>query len=160
MPNSCDELDDRIQRLLDEGDKLHKDDRPEEAIALYVTAWELLPEPRTDQPYAVHVLAAMGDARFDRRDFAASRDAFMTAMRCAHGEPVGNPYLRLRLGLKQALEKKGGDCETDNNAIAHYRRSGSTVPGFHFTTLVLHRLSASLLFDGQYGSGHPDPDFG
>ena len=58
---------------------------------------------------------------------------------------VGRPSSgRSRLGLKQALEKKGGDCETDNNAIAHYRRSGSTVPGFHFTTLVLHRLVPPL----------------
>ena len=123
MPNSCDELDDRIHRLLNEGDELLNKDRPEEALALYVTAWELLPEPRTDQPYALHVLAAMGDARFDRRDFAAGRDAFMTAMRCAHGEPVGNPYLRLRLG--QCMYELGEMTEAANWLAGAYLSEGT-----------------------------------
>jgi hypothetical protein len=74
------------------------EDRPEDAIARFEAAWERLPEPRTDHPDAPYVLAAVGDAHFLRGDFAAGRDAFMTALRCAHGEPIGNPFLRLRLG--------------------------------------------------------------
>ena len=123
MSNTSDELDDRIHRLLNEGDELLNNDRSEEAIALYVTAWELLPEPRTNQPYALHVLAAMGDARFDRRDFAASRDAFMTAMRCAYGEPVGNPYLRLRLG--QCMYELGEMTEAANWLAGAYLSEGT-----------------------------------
>lgn len=91
-------LDDQIRRLLDEGDELLDDDRIEESMSRYRSAWDLLPEPRTDQPLALDVLAAMGDAHFSCGDFAAGRDAFMTAMRCSHGEPLGNPFLRLRLG--------------------------------------------------------------
>jgi hypothetical protein len=98
MSNPSHELEDRIQHLLDEGDKLLNEDCSKEAITLYETAWQLLPEPRTEQPYALHVLAAIGDAHFQQQDFVAGRDAFMTAMRCAYGEPIGNPYLRFRLG--------------------------------------------------------------
>jgi tetratricopeptide (TPR) repeat protein len=112
MSDPPDQLDDRIQRLLDEGDSLLNDDRPEEVIALYESAWELLPEPRTEQPYALHVLAAIGDAGFQRGNFAAGRDAFMTAMRCAYGEPVGNPFLRLRLG--QCMFELGETKEAAN----------------------------------------------
>src|SRR4051794_8459514 len=98
MPDPLDERDERVQSLLDEGDNLLNDGRPEEALSCYRAAWDLLPEPRIDQPLALDVLAAMGDAHFSRGDFAAGRDAFMTAMKCSHGEPMGNPFLRLRLG--------------------------------------------------------------
>ncbi len=123
MLNASDELNDRVDRLLDEGDELLDEDRPEEAIALYETAWELLPEPRTDRPYALDVLAAIGDARFHQRDFAASRDAFMTAMRCSFGEPLGNPYLRLRLG--QCMYELGETKEAANWLAGAYLSEGT-----------------------------------
>lgn len=50
MSNTSDELDDRIDRLLNEGDELLNEDRPDEAIALYVTAWELLPSQGRASP--------------------------------------------------------------------------------------------------------------
>lgn len=98
MSGNDDDLEDQIRRILDEGDGHLNEGRSEEAIALYESAWQHLPEPRIEQPHALHVLAAIGDARFQRGEFAAGRDAFMTAMRCTCGEPVGDPFLRLRLG--------------------------------------------------------------
>ena len=44
--------------------------------------------------------------------------------------------------------------------MAHAGCHGSAAPGFHFMICLLHPLTASLLLVGQYGSGHPDPDFG
>ena len=44
--------------------------------------------------------------------------------------------------------------------MAHAGCLGSAVPDFHFLICLLHPLTASLLLVGQYGSGHPDPDFG
>ena len=98
MPEDYDDLEMQVLRLLDEGDELLAEGRSDEAIARNESAWHLLPEPRTDQPDALHVLAAIGDVRFLRREFAAGREVLMTAMRCTHGEPIGNPFLRLRLG--------------------------------------------------------------
>jgi tetratricopeptide (TPR) repeat protein len=125
MSNPSHELEDRIQRLLDEGDERLNEDHPEESIALYESAWELLPEPRTAQPYALHVLAAIGDARFQRGDFAAGRDAFMMAMRCAYGEPLGNPYLRLRLG--QCMYELGELREAANWLAGAYLSEGTRI---------------------------------
>ncbi|MFO0891091.1 MAG: hypothetical protein U0790_18345 [Isosphaeraceae bacterium] len=93
------------------------------ATSFWVRADRRMPSPgtnppgdsaraRTAQPNALHVLAAIGDVRFQRREFAAGREVLMTAMRCAHGEPVGNPFLRLRLG--QCLFELGETEEAAN----------------------------------------------
>src|SRR5437763_1502328 len=92
------EPDDQARRLLGEGDYLLNEDRFEEALSRDHAAWALLPEPRTDQPLALDILEAIGDAYFFRGDSAAGRATLMLAMKCSYGEPVGNPYLRLRLG--------------------------------------------------------------
>ena len=79
--------------------------------------------------------------------------------RQAEGCPTLMRQAEDRPSPQTSVRKKRGYSETHNHAMAQYRRSGSTLPGFQFRTLVLHSLTASLLFDGQYGSGHPDPDF-
>jgi tetratricopeptide (TPR) repeat protein len=115
-------LEDQIRRLLDEGDELLDRDGIEEAMSRYRAAWDLLPEPRIDQPLALDVLAAIGDAHFCRRDFAPALDAFMTAMKCSHGEPTGNPYLRMRLG--QCLYEMGETKEAANWLAGAYLLEG------------------------------------
>lgn len=113
-----DESDRHIRRLLDEN-------RPEEALSCYRAAWELLPEPRTDHTDAVQVLAAMGDVHFFRGEFAAGRDTFMTAMKCSHGEPVCNPFLRLRLG--QCMFELGERKEAANWLAGAYLSEGTAL---------------------------------
>ncbi len=117
-----DESDDQIRCLLDEDDELLDEDRIEEAMSRYQAAWEHLPEPRIDQPLALDVLAAMGDAHFSRGDFASGRNAFMTAMRCSQGEPIGNPFLRLRLG--QCMYEMGETREAANWLAGAYFSEG------------------------------------
>jgi hypothetical protein len=122
MSNSPDESHERVSRLLDEGDERLNDNRFDEALALYQTAWEILTEPRTDHPDAMLVLAAIGDVHFFREDFAAGRDAFMTCMNCPEGEPMANPFLRLRLG--QCLFELGETVEAANWLAGAYLLEG------------------------------------
>jgi tetratricopeptide (TPR) repeat protein len=117
------DLDEQIRLLLVEGDELLDEDRIEEAMSRYRAAWELLPEPRTDRPLALDVLAAMGDLHFFREDFAAGLDAFMTAMKCSLGDPVGNPFLRLRLG--QCMYEMGERREAANWLAGAYLLEGT-----------------------------------
>jgi len=96
MAELPDELHERIQRLCAEGNDLLDQERYEDAVARFSSAWELLPHPRTDWDAATWILAAIADAHFLRDDFAAMRQPLMTAMLC--GGATGNPFLRLRLG--------------------------------------------------------------
>jgi tetratricopeptide (TPR) repeat protein len=113
---------DQVSRFFDEGDEFLNDGRHDEAIALYQAAWDLLPEPRTDHPDAMLVLAVIGDVHFFRGEFAAGRDAFMTCMKCPEGEPTANPFLRLRLG--QCMYELGETVEAANWLAGAYLLEG------------------------------------
>ena len=114
------ELHERIKRLCAEGDDLLDQGRCEDALARYGSAWELLPEPRTDWSAGEWIMAAVGDAEFQRGDFAASRQALMTALKCG-GSP-DNPFLRLRLG--QCLFELGDRQEAANWLAGAYLLEG------------------------------------
>ena len=87
---------DRIKTLSEEGDALaEKKDYPG-ALQKYWQAWDLLPDPKTDWAAATWLLAAIGDANFLGRDFAAGRKNLSLAMSCP--DAIGNPFLHLRLG--------------------------------------------------------------
>ncbi|QDV36413.1 tetratricopeptide repeat protein [Tautonia plasticadhaerens] len=121
MSGDHDDLDAEVRRLLGEGDDLLEEDRSEGALARYHAAWERLPEPRTDHPVALDILAADGNSHFFRSDYAAARDALMTAM--TFGGAVDNPYLRLRLG--QCLFEAGDEREAANWLAGAYLLEGS-----------------------------------
>jgi tetratricopeptide (TPR) repeat protein len=104
------ELHERIKRLCAEGDEVLGRGRYEGALARYGAAWELLPEPRTDWAAGEWIMATIGDVQYHQGNFAASRRAFLTALKCG-GSP-DNPFLRLRLG--QCLFELGDRRETAN----------------------------------------------
>ncbi len=89
----------KIQRLSAEGDALGDKRRYLEAISVYWQAWDLLPEPKTEWEAATWLLAAISDANFLGRDYAAGKDNLTTAMHCPNA--IGNPFLHLRLGQCQ-----------------------------------------------------------
>jgi len=64
MADLPDELHEQIKKLCAEGDKLVDEERFDQALTRYQSAWDLLPEPQTDWKAASWILAAMGDARF------------------------------------------------------------------------------------------------
>src|SRR5262245_18896093 len=123
MTELPDDVHDRIQSLCADGDELVGQDRFEEALAHYGAAWDLLPEPRTDWDAASWILAAIGDANFFRGNFAAGRQALMTAMKCAGA--TGNPFLRLRLG--QCLFELGEMREAANWLSGAYLLEGKKI---------------------------------
>jgi tetratricopeptide (TPR) repeat protein len=114
------ELHERIQRLCAEGDGLLDQGRFDDALARYDSAWQLLPEPRTDWSAGEWIMAAIGDVQFQRGHFAASRQALMTALKCG-GSP-DNPFLRLRLG--QCLFELGDRQEAANWLAGAYLLEG------------------------------------
>lgn len=88
-----------IQQLCEIGDDHAANGDYAKALEQYWAAWDVLPEPKTDWEAATWILAAIGDANFMGRDFAAGRDNLSMAMRCP--DAIGNPFLHLRLGQCQ-----------------------------------------------------------
>lgn len=89
----------RVQDFCRHGDALAECGDYSNALAQYWTAWDLLPEPKTDWEAATWILAAIGDANFLGGDFTAGRDNLSQAMHCPAA--IGNPFLHLRLGQCQ-----------------------------------------------------------
>ena len=85
-----------IQRLCALGDEGAQRQQFTQALASYWSAWDLLPEPKTEWEAATWILGAIGDANFLGGDHVAGRDNLSNAMRCP--EAIGNPFLHLRLG--------------------------------------------------------------
>ncbi len=115
-------LDDSIAGLLAEGDRLADEDRHDDALARYMEAWSLIPEPKNECEASRQVLAAIGDTHYRTGAFAPATEAFNAALLCPGG--LGDGFLYLRLGqcefelgdlefaaehLTQALEVEGED---------------------------------------------------
>jgi tetratricopeptide (TPR) repeat protein len=105
-----------IKRLCAQGDRLSEEQRYQQAIVLYEEAWDMLPPPREGWEAATWILAAIGDAEFNRGDFAEAREKIGHAMRCPGA--IGNPFLHLRLGQCQ-LEMGYRDRAADELARAY-----------------------------------------
>lgn len=118
-----DERDARIQMLCKQGDELAASYDFPAALERYWSAWDLLPEPRTEWKAATWILAAIGDANFLDGDYAAGRDNLSMAMHCP--DAIGNPFLHLRLGQCQ-FELGDLDRAADELARA-YMGGGSDI---------------------------------
>jgi hypothetical protein len=104
------DVNSEVQRLCAVGDACANKGQFGEALRSYWSAWDLLPEPKTDWETATWILAAAGDANFLDGDFSAARDNLSQAMHCPGG--VGNPFLHLRLGQSQlelAVDDRAAD---------------------------------------------------
>ncbi len=100
------ELDDRthdqIKILCAQGDQHANNGEYPLALEQYWEAWNLLPQPKTDWGAATWILAALGDANFQRGDFEAARDNLSDVMRCP--DAVGNPFVSFRQACMTAAE--------------------------------------------------------
>lgn len=86
----------RIQDLCAQGDDFAEAGEFPSALKKYWSAWDLIPEPRTEWEAATWILVAVGDANFLNGDFVAGRENLATAMQCP--DAIGNPFIHLRLG--------------------------------------------------------------
>lgn len=121
MAELPDDIYDQVQTLCAQGNELLDQERYDDALLRFGSAWEMLPEPRVDWNAATWILAAIGDAHFLRGDFAAMRKPLMTAMQCDGA--TANPFLRLRLG--QCLYESGELDEAANWLAGAYLEEGS-----------------------------------
>jgi tetratricopeptide (TPR) repeat protein len=97
------ELDDttynRVTELCRLGDRLQEKQQYPEALKHYRSAWELLPDPKEDWEAATWIQTAIGDARWQSRQYREAIDVLSVAVRCPGG--LGNPFIHLRLGEAQ-----------------------------------------------------------
>lgn len=106
-------LQEPIQALLDDGDKLFDKGKFDAALAKYQEAQALLPSDLERWEASTWVLAAVGDARFQLGEFDAAQPAFAQAVRCPEG--ADNPFILLRLGQ---CELELGRDEAARDALA------------------------------------------
>ncbi|GAB3261094.1 tetratricopeptide repeat protein [Chitinimonas naiadis] len=85
-----------IQALLDEGDKLFDKGKLDAALLKYEEAKALLPSDLERWEASTWVLAAIGDACFLKEDHQRAQEALLQASNCPEG--ATNPFVQLRLG--------------------------------------------------------------
>jgi tetratricopeptide (TPR) repeat protein len=113
----------RVKALCAKGDRLAEEMQFAEALTTYWSAWDLLPEPKTDWNAATWILAAIGDANFLSGDYVAGRDNLSMAMHCP--DAIGNPFFHLRLGQCQF---EVGDLDRAADELARaYMAAGSEI---------------------------------
>ena len=118
-----DELHEHILTLSKQGDTLVENGDYTAALEKYWSAWNLLPEPKTEWNATTWLLGAIGDANALGGDYAAGRDNLSLAMHCPGA--IGNPFLHLRLGQCQ-FELGNMDRAADELARA-YIGAGSDI---------------------------------
>lgn len=96
MAELSDDIYSEIQRLCVLGDSCADTKRYPEALQFYWSAWELLPDPKTEWRAATSILIAIGDTHFLDRDYRAGRHNLLRALKCP--DAYGDPFLYLRLG--------------------------------------------------------------
>lgn len=123
MDTLDDSTHEQITRLCDEGNELAEQGEFAAALKAFKSAWELLPEPKTNWAAATWVLAAMGDTHFLAGDFVNGRDDLLVAMHCP--DAIGNAFLHLRLGQCQF---ELGDLPKAGDELARaYMGAGSEI---------------------------------
>lgn len=99
MKALADPIHEEIKRLCAAGDERASARAYTDALAFYWSAWDTLPEPKTEWDAATWILSAIGDANFLGADFVAGRDNLSLAMQCPGA--IGNVFIHLRLGQCQ-----------------------------------------------------------
>lgn len=118
-----DAIHERITQLSREGDDLADNGRYREAVEKYLQAFELLPEPKTDWEACTWLLAAIGDANFNSKNYEQASAALNDAMHCPGA--IGNPFIHLRLGQSQF---ELGNLDRANDELARaYMGAGKEI---------------------------------
>lgn len=115
MPELSEATYEEIKRLCAAGDSLAEGKQFSNALAKYWSAWDLLPEPKTEWNAATWILTTIGDVNYRSGDYEAGRDNLGNAMHCP--DAVGNPFIHLRLGQCQ-FELGNVDSAADELARA------------------------------------------
>lgn len=95
----------------------------EGALAEYLKAWNLIPEPQSDWEASTWVIAAMADCYFFLGDDQEARRALEYAMTCPDG--IDNAFLHLRLG--QVLFELEELDEAADELMTAYKGEGKEI---------------------------------
>ncbi len=109
-----------VEELIAEGEALLIAGQVPEALCHFEGAWVALPEPREEQDFAIAILAAIADIKFELEDWNACASAIQRAFRC--GADLENSFLRLRMG--QCLLELGNEQEAINWLVPAYLSEG------------------------------------
>ena len=123
MAELPDVIHEHILQLSAQGDELANGRRFEEAISKYNSAWEMVPEPKTNWNASTWLLAAIGDAAFLGGWHQSARETLEFAMHCP--DAIGNPFLHLRLG--EALFEQGELDRSADELIRAYMGAGDEI---------------------------------
>jgi hypothetical protein len=109
-----------LERFIDEGEAFIDGKQFPDALARFQAAWDVLPQPKTEQEPAVRLMAAIADCHFHLQNWEACHEAMQHALRC--GASVADPFLRLRLG--QSMYELGNEREAANWLVPVYLTEG------------------------------------
>ena len=112
-----------IGELSGEGDALAEDGDYHRAVATYVRALEMLPEPRNDWEASTWLLVAIGDANFLAQQYAHALAALADAMHCP--DAIGNPFIHMRLG--QCMYEMGDLKQAGEELCRAYMSAGTKI---------------------------------
>jgi tetratricopeptide (TPR) repeat protein len=116
-------IHEEVTRLSADGDLLAEEGEYGEAVAKYIEALELVPEPRTEWEASTWLLTAIGDACFLAGGYPQARNALSDAMLCPGA--IGNPFIHLRLG--QAQLKLGNEERAADELARAYLKEGVAI---------------------------------
>lgn len=121
------ELDDQtysqIQLFSAKGDDFADAGKYDEALGKYNSAWELIPEPRTEWEASTWVLTAIADVAFKAGYLTSAREALDYAMLCPGA--LGNPFIHLRRG--QVLFEQGEGDVAVQELLRAYMGGGDEI---------------------------------
>lgn len=112
-----------IQELCAEGDVLLEMGEFTAAYKNYISALELIPEPKEAFEATTWIMAALGDLYFQAKDFRQVAQVLSDAMHCTGA--IGNPFLHLRLG--QAHFELGNHEQAADELCRAYMGAGSEI---------------------------------
>ena len=118
-----DEIYERIEALSEEGNELCDDENFTAAVAKWIEALDLVPEPKTDWEAATWLYASIGDILYQQGKLRDARDALFDALNCPGGQE--NPFVHYRLG--QCEVKLGNEDRGVDELLRAYMLDGEEV---------------------------------
>lgn len=91
MDNLPDSLFQTICHILNKGDVARSSAKYEDAIAFYLSAIDILPEPRSDWDILASLVISIGDTYYEAQQYTIADSYYAAALKDENG--IANPYV-------------------------------------------------------------------
>ncbi|CQR55778.1 tetratricopeptide repeat protein [Paenibacillus riograndensis] len=91
-----DEIHVKILKLCERGDELLDENKVDLAITKYLSALELVPNPKSDWEASTWIYTTLGEIYLINKEFNIAKEYFYNALNCPDG--ISNPLILLRIG--------------------------------------------------------------